>query len=98
MSRSNQNYHFIRFSRNNGNIVGKALDTGYSFIVTLPAYVTLLLFTRNVEAFKNPVFGKLNEPPHDKTNKMTVRPAKTQIRDQRGHPPSLISLRCALNR
>ena len=29
----------------------------------------------------------LNEPPHDKTNKMTVRPAKT---DQPGHPPSLI--------
>ena len=29
------------------------------------------------------------EPPHDKTNKMTVRPAKTQS-DQ--------SLRCALNR
>ena len=27
------------------------------------------------------------EPPHDKTNKMTVRPAKT---DQPGHPPSLI--------
>ena len=32
------------------------------------------------------------EPPHDKTNKMTVRPAKTQI-DQPGHPHSL---RCAL--
>ena len=28
-----------------------------------------------------------NEPEHDKTNKMTVRPAKT---DQPGHPPSLI--------
>ena len=23
---------------------------------------------------------KINEPPHDKTNKMTVRPAKTHIR------------------
>ena len=32
--------------------------------------------------------GKMiSEPPHDKTNKMTVRPAKT---DQPGHPPSLI--------
>ena len=29
---------------------------------------------------------KQYEPPHDKTNKMTVRPAK----DQPGHPPSLI--------
>ena len=27
----------------------------------------------------NMVFPKVNEPPHDKTNKMTVRPAKTQI-------------------
>ena len=39
------------------------------------------------------------EPPHDKTNKMTVRPAKTQISlgipawaSQPGHPPSLISV------
>ena len=24
-------------------------------------------------------FGTLYEPPHDKTNKVTVRPAKTQI-------------------
>ena len=38
------------------------------------------------------------EPRHDKTNKITVRQAKTQIRlggssedsDQPGHPPSLI--------
>ena len=28
------------------------------------------------------------EPRHDKTNKMSMRPAKP------GHPPSLISLRC----
>ena len=32
----------------------------------------------------------LNELPRDKTNKMAVRPAKT---NQPGHPPSLISLR-----
>ena len=25
------------------------------------------------------IFSKKYEPPHDKTNKMTVRPAKTQI-------------------
>ena len=34
-----------------------------------------------------------NELQHDKTNKMSVRPAKTQISldsDQPGHPPSLI--------
>ena len=34
----------------------------------------------------------INEPPHDKTNKMTVCPAKS---DQPGHPPSLISFRCS---
>ena len=33
---------------------------------------------------------KVYEPPHDKTNKMTCEPAKT---DQPGHLPSLISLR-----
>ena len=39
----------------------------------------------------------VNEPPRDKNNKMTVRPAKTQISlassedsDQPGHLPSLI--------
>ena len=37
---------------------------------------------------KNP---GINEPRHDKTNKMAVRPAKT---DQPGHLPSLISLCC----
>ena len=34
------------------------------------------------------------ESPHDKTNKMTVRPAKT---DQPGHLLSLISLHCVVN-
>ena len=33
-----------------------------------------------------------NEPPHDKTNKMTR--ALSEDSDQPGHPPSLISLRC----
>ena len=32
----------------------------------------------------------LQEPRHDKTNKMSVRPAK--IQSQPGHPPSLISV------
>ena len=35
------------------------------------------------------------EPPHDKTNKMASAPSEDA--DQPGHPPSLISLRCALN-
>ena len=35
------------------------------------------------------------EPPHDKTKKMTCAPFKDS--DQLGHPPSLISLRCALD-
>ena len=33
-----------------------------------------------------------NEPPHDKTNKMTCAPSEDS--DQPGHPPSLISIRC----
>ena len=31
---------------------------------------------------------KLNQPPHDKTNKMTFAPSEDS--DQSGHPPSLI--------
>ena len=34
----------------------------------------------------------INEPPHDKTNKVACAPSKNS--DQPGHPPSLISLRC----
>ena len=46
------------------------------FSVRRCIYDILLLFIWN-----------LFEPRHDKTNKVTVRPAKT---DQPGHPPSLI--------
>ena len=35
------------------------------------------------------------EPAHDKTNKMACAPSEDS--DQPGHPPSLISLHCALN-
>ena len=38
------------------------------------------------------LFGKPNEPPHDKTNKMTRAPSKDS--DQPGHPQSDQSLRC----
>ena len=37
---------------------------------------------------------KVDEPAHDKTNKMTVHPAKTQISLGAGYPPSLISFHC----
>ena len=37
----------------------------------------------------------LNELPHDKTNKMACAPSENS--GQPGHPPSLISLRCALS-
>ena len=33
-----------------------------------------------------------NEPPHDKTNKITCAPSEDS--DQPRYPPSLISLRC----
>ena len=36
------------------------------------------------------------EPQNDKTNTLTCAPSKDS--DQHGHPPSLISLHCALNR
>ena len=36
----------------------------------------------------------LFEPQHDKPNNVAVRPANS---DQPGHPPSLISLPCALS-
>ena len=36
-----------------------------------------------------------NEPPHDKTNKVACVPSEDS--DLPGHPPSLISLRSALN-
>ena len=46
-----------------------------------PVYTNLLYFI---------VFTmhSLNEPPHDKTNKMAYTPSK--VSDQPGHPPSLI--------
>ena len=37
-----------------------------------------------------------NKPAHDKTNEMTCAPREDS--DQLGHSPSLISLRCMLNR
>ena len=36
--------------------------------------------------------GSINEPPHDKTIKVTCAPSEDS--DQPGHPPSLISLPC----
>ena len=39
----------------------------------------------------------INEPQYDKTNKMTVRPAKTQISQSCAYAQSDQSLRCALN-
>ena len=35
---------------------------------------------------------RINEPPHDKTNKIACAPSEDS--DQPGHPPSLISLHC----
>ena len=39
------------------------------FSYSLALLLTFILFTKFM----------INEPPHEKTNKMTVRPAKTQI-------------------
>ena len=38
----------------------------------------------------------MNEPAHDKTNKMACAPREDS--DQPGHPSSLISFRCVLSR
>ena len=40
------------------------------------------------------LISSLNELQHNKTNKMTCVPSEDT--DQPGHPPSLMSLRCAL--
>ena len=40
-------------------------------------------------------FCKQHEPQHGKTNKMNRKPSEDS--DQTGHPPSQISLHCALN-
>ena len=47
--------------------------------------LTTILFGRSFKV------GFICEPPHDKTNKMTVTIVDS---DQPGHPPSLISLHC----
>ena len=41
------------------------------------------------QEFKQEINTNINEPQHDKTHKLSVRPAKT---DQPGHPPSPISV------
>ena len=42
--------------------------------MSIPGQVLLIKYSKISISF-----WELNEPPHDKTNKMTVRPAKTQI-------------------
>ena len=67
------------------------LNTSLTPHCTQPLIIILLLawYDRNTD--ENDV--KLpNEPPHDKTNKMTCAPSEDS--DQPGHLPSLISLRC----
>ena len=49
---------------------------------------------KSIEAFLL-MYKNIFEPPRDKTNKMTVRPAKTQI--TWASTQSDQSLRCALN-
>ena len=58
----------------------------------------LMMYPRDADRMENSIDPdqSWSEPPHDKTNKTTLRPAKTQISlgsedsDQPGHPPSLI--------
>ena len=59
---------------------------------------TPLLFANGINRFFHNMSHSLclapaSDLPHEKTNKMTMHPDS----DQPGHPPSLISLRCALN-
>ena len=53
------------------------------FVKTNPWIQTKIIFLNNCKYPKN-------EPPHDKTNKMTC--AHSEDSDQPGHPPSLITV------
>ena len=51
--------------------------------------------TKGMHQFETAAKNKINEPHRDKTNEIACAPSEDS--DQPGHPPSLISLRCALN-
>ena len=52
------------------------------------ACVAVRKISTSISVYINTVSVYINEPPHDKTNKMTYAPCEDS--DQPGHPPSLI--------
>ena len=72
----------------------------YRFLIIVFFFSSTHIPFQTTETFKNFFKVKtlmiyITEPRHDKTNKVTVHPSEDS--DQPGHPPSLISLRCAPN-
>ena len=58
-----------------------------NFRVITTNFLGVQIFKKFMAIFQKNLTTTRNELQHDKTNKMTVRPAKT---DQPGHPPNLI--------
>ena len=71
-------------SNGSGIVITSLQEEGSCYSTVCPCFVVLLL----ILVMSDDGYD-INEPPHDKTNKRTVHPAKT---DQPRHPPSLISL------
>ena len=69
--------------------------TEFSIRTEQPLWILFLAYTSLPLTIAFKLTYILFEPPRDKTNKLTCAPSEDS--DQPWHPPSLISLRCALN-
>ena len=84
---SNKMFVFVRSQLKFVSMFPKACWTQLKYFQTKKILFFKLVFTFDREIEKKKT---TNEPRHDKTNKLSVRPAKTQIQSDQ-------SLRCALN-
>ena len=64
-------YNYCKFTPCRGGIFNDNAEFALGYVCNRPVK------PGDIEA--NTVNGFIIQPPHDKTNKMTVRPAKTQI-------------------
>ena len=88
----------ITASTDKSNPLQKSSISDFCSVCTLSGWI-VFFFLASFLSFSKPrhdwyCHRKLqNEPPHDKTNKMTCAPSEAS--DQPGHPPSLISPLCS---
>ena len=66
------------------------LNSDNEFFVRRDIGMSVSEKTETVSMFSKCFLSMLNEPPHDKTNKMACAPSEDS--DQPGHPPSLIRI------